>query len=178
MRALGITLVGASVIVALGAGSGVAFADAPSQSATISLNSSLPQGVDTGFVVNKAQSVGVSATGLANFNSGGPCDLNCVTNPNGIRQPGPVVAGGDTVTCGPGCLINGAPVGELVGRVGTTGNWFLIGSKGAVSYTGKVGELYVAYNDGYFPDNVGHYTVKLVRSNCARDTDERQYYRH
>jgi hypothetical protein len=158
--------VGIGALTVLGMGSGAAFAGAPSptQSATISLDPSLPQGVDTGFVVNKVQSVGVTATGIVGFAGG--CGSFCSTNPDGVfvdPTTGTVDPGPITVTCGPGCQVDGANVGRLVGRIGTTGPWFPIGSSGTVTYQGKVGELYVAYNDGYFADNVGSYTVSLTR---------------
>ncbi len=47
--------------------------------------------------------------------------------------------------------------GALLGRWGTTGTPFVIGSASALFSNGQ--PLYIAFNDWYFPDNTGSWTI-------------------
>jgi hypothetical protein len=67
---------------------------------------------------------------------------------------------GEYVGAPPPCALDGAPYGALVGRVGPSGNAFLIG--GAASFTSPAsGMLYLAVNDnlGFYLDNLSGFTV-------------------
>lgn len=58
-------------------------------------------------------------------------------------------------SCGP-CTVSGAPLGELIGRIGTSasGSWFRIGVS-SVIVAPAAGNLYLAANDNVWSDNSG-----------------------
>lgn len=103
---------------------------------------------DTGLSLPSNASVTVSATGWAGFSN---CwNSTCWSDPNGF--PSYNVGG---------LLAPSAPIGSLVGKVGT-GAGFFIGA-GPTQVTGT-GELYLAYNDvpGSYGDDHGWDYVTLT----------------
>lgn len=120
---------------------------AASGSATISTvytvaPASVP-GVNTGLVLKKGLSVTVTATGVVCWYPGGFC-----ADPDGHAY--------DTTNAG--FLVSGAPLLQLVARVGN-GPWVEVGS-GPTKLSGK-GVLVFAVNDNYYPDNTGSFQVTV-----------------
>lgn len=109
--------------------------------------------VDSGYFAVAGQQVMITAYGQA------------VTAPIEVFGSGSVSGpDGQSTICNfggdPSCAMENAPFGALVGRIGTDGTPFLIGS----SYTftaGTSGDLYLAVNDllPYYADNYGNYMV-------------------
>jgi hypothetical protein len=60
----------------------------------------------------------------------------------------------------PSTPLPSAPVGALIGRIGTTGSYFLIGSE--YSSSSLSGRLFLLYNDDNPRDNTGGYTVTIT----------------
>jgi murein DD-endopeptidase MepM/ murein hydrolase activator NlpD len=129
-----------------------------------------PPGVDTRIALTAGEQITITAQGWVTFGSGSDptCDtssnaVNIRVNPDGQRE---TVNG---VSCPPRMdqYIShpDSPVGELMAGIGsgTSQIWFAPGS----SYTGTVstnGNLYLLFNDGYYPDNTGQYQVTITVS--------------
>lgn len=69
-------------------------------------------------------------------------------------------AAGDDSDSSSGKIISGAPRGALIGRIGTGGTWFLIGTNTFLTIP-EVGRLYLAINDvsGDYANNEGSLTI-------------------
>jgi hypothetical protein len=104
--------------------------------------------------INDEIIIEASGTAQYGFQGSAPCVGYPVTHPDGSRFLG-------TTNCGPkddpNATLAGAPVGLLIARVGS-GSWFAAGSA-TVFCMPSAGTVYVAYNDSYYPDNTGSYTV-------------------
>lgn len=107
--------------------------------------------------VNGGQSIQFSATGQAGY--GYDVNANPKTNPNGQR-----FVNGDYIgkKYDSGSIYPSAPIGALVGKIGSTGSYFFIGSKNqlVMPYSGT---LFLCYNDSIFGDNTGGYTVTIYK---------------
>jgi PA-IL-like protein len=135
----GLTVLSAVVLVLaaqVGAAGGVT-----TSSYTVASTTDEP-GFSTGLVLKKG-SVTVTATGTVCY-IGSLC-----VGPDGDSS---------IDTSDPGFLLPGASGIALVGRVGT-GPWVQLGS-GPTTLSGK-GELVLAVNDIYYPDNTGSYVVNV-----------------
>lgn len=108
----------------------------------------------TGVSARPGLPVSVSATGLANFGAGDGCpDSACGTNPDGVSP-----SGGTFGLAGSDFLGPGLPAFSLVGEV-AGGSPFEVGSSDVISGDGPIS---LGYNDNYFGDNSGGYTVTLT----------------
>ncbi|HVA42523.1 MAG TPA: fibronectin type III domain-containing protein, partial [Acidimicrobiales bacterium] len=133
-----------------------------------------PPGLDTGVLVSPVDSISISASGSATYgNEGGNCSGVPSTDPDGNRTL-------NGTSCGPkldpNALDPSAPIGSLVGQIGT-GSWFLVGSQwtdepgATTSGAGQTGEMHLAYNDDYGPitqdasaysNNTGSFIVQVA----------------
>jgi hypothetical protein len=156
-----------------------AHAAAQPKTATYTIQSTTETPVNVGKV-GPGHSLTVTATGSVVFYPGcqlvtdgvaTPADYLCTTVPDG---PGPQAnVYGTTCTA---CL-GYAPLGALIGRLGTNGSWFLVGSSKTIS-SPRSENLYLAYNDFsgswingvwvtsdvQYLDNVGTYTAVVTRN--------------
>ena len=114
--------------------------------------------VSTGISVEKGQIIYLVANGLAitatpNIYKGSK------SGPEGQIQPW-ALGCGEYEGAPPPCALDHAPYGALVGRVGPSGEPFLIG--GAPMFEAPAsGFLYLVVNDnlGFYSDNLGGFTV-------------------
>jgi hypothetical protein len=110
-------------------------------------------GVDTGLVLTKGRRVTVTATGTVCQGTG------YCTTPAGTSlvdtKDSPYAAG---------FVLPGAPAYGLVARIGT-GSWMQVGT-GPVRIRGT-GDLVFAFNDDWFPDNTGSFTVTVTYAHGA-----------
>ena len=118
-------------------------------------------GVDTGLDLTSGQRVTVEATGTGTYGNEG--QAGCVgvprTDPNGNRSIGGVPCSPPTKFA-PSMPLPSAPVGALIGRTGTTGSFFLVGSSYASNSLN--GRLFLRYNDDNPPDNTDGYTATIT----------------
>jgi hypothetical protein len=110
--------------------------------------------VDSGFVLESGQQVTITAYGqaiTAPINFFGPAS---VSGPDGQSHICPNYDGA------PPCAMDDAPYGALVGKIGSDGTPFLIGSSSTFTADSS-GSLYLAVNDllPYYADNYGNYMV-------------------
>jgi hypothetical protein len=141
------------LITALFVTTRVAFA----ASSSGAVNFRLPAGagwVDSGFVLEAGQQVTITAYGqaiTAPINVFGPAS---VSGPDGQSHICPNYDGA------PPCAMDYAPYGALVGKIGSDGTPFLIGSNSTFT-AGSSGSLYLAVNDllPYYADNYGNYMI-------------------
>ncbi|HEX3678968.1 MAG TPA: hypothetical protein VHU90_04535 [Galbitalea sp.] len=120
----------------------------------------------SGVVLAPGFPVSVTATGLANFGAGDGCsDSDCGTNPDGVSPSGNTFGLADGSFLGPGL-----PAFTLIAKIGDAAP-FVVGS-GPTLISG-VGPVTFAYNDNFFGDNSGGYTVTLTatlnQSQCKGD---------
>lgn len=97
----------------------------------------------TGLVL-AGGSVKITASGTANCAAGYG---HCVTGPDGMTG----------TPCPSTCPAPGLPLGALVARVGS-GPPVYVGYEG---YLAGTGELFLAYNDGLYSDNLGGYSATV-----------------
>lgn len=64
-------------------------------------------------------------------------------------------------------LVPGLPLWSLVGKIGTSGTPFEVGTKLKLT-AATSGELYLSMNDNYFPDNSGTWKVTISLSSTSR----------
>jgi hypothetical protein len=129
--------------------------------ATVTIEANDPSFTDTGVALTLNQSFSITATGKAKWTYTSPS-----TGPNGYRFP----RSNGTHTCGydqyhpyeaPSYLAPGLACWSLVGRIGTTGAIFFVGTslKMPAPYSG---ELYLAFNDDYYPNNSGDFVATIT----------------
>lgn len=113
-------------------------------------------GLNTGLYFNAGDTVSATATGLWGYNAMGP-----IFGPDG-----------DTGVTDPANLIPSADVMSLIGRIGTSGAWTLLGSSGSF-VAATSGYLYLIGNDapGSFYNNSG--SVDVVIGGGAGSTRSR-----
>ncbi len=106
--------------------------------------------VETGVTVSADQSVNIVSVGVA-LTANRSQFFGAISGPAG--QPYPCIAP-------PDCALNGEAFGALVGKVGTGGTPFLIGSSSSFTAPAS-GMLYLAVNDYqiYYSDNKGGFLV-------------------
>jgi hypothetical protein len=139
-------IVGATLVV-------IAFATqamAATTPTTYTVGSTSVLGTDTGLVLKKNRAVTITATGTVCPGVGWTC-----ATPDGNPS---------VDTAGAGFLQPQAPAFSLVARVGS-GAWTFVGS-GPKKIAGT-GDLFFAFNDNLYPDNVGSFEVTVSYSKGA-----------
>ncbi len=153
----GLVITGAPVVTSVVETAGGAAA----ATTTVTINANNPSFTDTGVDLTLNESFSITATGKAKWTLTSPS-----TGPNGYRFS----QSNGTRTCGydqyhpyevPSFLAPGLNCWSLVGRIGTTGVIFPVGTslKMPAPYSG---ELYLAFNDDYYPNNSGDFTAMIT----------------
>jgi len=101
-------------------------------------------GTKTGLYLIVGDLVSLSASGVVNTL---PPDAGNNASPNGNGFP-----------CTSSCLLPSAQFGALIGRIGTNGSWFFVGSNLTFN-SFDTGMLYLAVNDTIHSNNTGQFTV-------------------
>lgn len=167
MRILGRAIIGLLGCMALGLSPPIASAS------SVTLDASLDPTVsptDAEVSVLVGQTMTLSASGSVQYGSD-YSDPSCagypVTDPQGDRSL-------NGVRCSPkydpGAAVPSAPIGALIAKVGS-GSWFGVGGTGTCApgsptctltmTAPSAGEVYVGYNDSYWADNSGSYSVTV-----------------
>ncbi len=84
-------------------------------------------------------------------------------------QTGP--AGVSDLPCGSACLLETAPYGMLIGKVGPEGTPFEIGAYAEQLPLTETGRLYLAVNDYSWSENGGEYFVHIMTDYVTNDDD-------
>ena len=103
---------------------------------------------NTGLTVRKGQSIRFTSTGNIQLSD----DINDIAGPDGAKS-------GRMAANAP---MRQVPAGELLGKVGETGQPFPIGSNGTITMPAN-GILYLGINDDGFGDNRGNFQVLINR---------------
>ena len=107
----------------------------------------------TGITVRKGEMIRFNATGEVQLSG----DSNDVATPFGSKS-------GRKATNAP---LPNVLAGALIGRIGTNGQPFAIGSGVSVPMP-EAGQLFLGVNDDGFDDNRGEFRVEMVRTNQRR----------
>jgi len=102
----------------------------------------------TGLTVRKGQRIRFTSTGNVQLSD----DINDIAGPDGAKS-------GRMAANAP---MKQVPAGELLGKVGETGQPFPIGSNGTITMPAN-GILYLGVNDDGFGDNRGNFQVLINR---------------
>jgi hypothetical protein len=148
LATLGVVAVG--LILPAASGAVRPEAVAPTTSAVYTVGGLAVPGVDTGLVLGAGTSVTVTATGAV-----------CVSGSSMCPGPDGTSAVDTTNTSYGGYPLPGAPAYGLIARAGD-GPWVQVGS-GPTTLTGP-GDLVLAVNDDYLPDNTGSFAVTVTLS--------------
>ena len=128
---------------------------------TVTVNADNPSFTDTGVALTLNESFSITATGKAKWTHTSPS-----TGPNGYRFS----QSNGTNTCGydqyhpyevTSFLAPGLNCWSLVGRIGTTGVIFPVGASLTMPAPYS-GELYLAFNDDYYPNNSGDFVAMIT----------------
>jgi len=120
--------------------------------------------VQSNDIVAVGEAVSFSASGNASYGyEGSPINNNPTTNPNGHR----FVNGFNILPKIDISALVPEPIGALVGKIGSQGQYFFIGSSGQM-YAPTSGVLSFCYNDSYFGDDSGSYTVNVKGGTILR----------
>jgi hypothetical protein len=113
---------------------------------------------DTGLSVTAGETLAITATGEMDYNTNNTCatPTSCTVGPNG-SDPG-VACTGQPVTAPE------LPCNSLIGKIGTSGTPFEVGSSFSIASVSAPGELYLGVNDGYFADNTLGWTATIYVS--------------
>lgn len=146
-----------AVTSVIGTGGGTAAAT----TTTVTVNANDPSFIDSGVAVTLKKSFSITATGSAKWTQVSPS-----TGPNGYQ----FAQSNGTHTCGydqyhpyeaPSFQAPGLNCWSLVGRIGTTGAIFFIGT--SLKMAAPIsGELYLAFNDDYYPNNSGDFVATIT----------------
>jgi hypothetical protein len=128
---------------------------------TVTVNADDPSFIDSGIALTLKEPFSITATGKAKWTL-----TSRSTGPNGYRFS----QSNGVHTCGydqyhpykvPSFLAPGLNCWSLVGRIGTTGVIFFVGTslKMRAPYSG---ELYLAFNDDYYPNNSGDFVATIA----------------
>lgn len=124
---------------------------------------------DTGIQIHKGQTILFTASGAISTWTGNPEADS--PSPNGDDSPCQMADNSN-------CLLNGAPYGALIGKLGN-GEPFLIGSSLGLKAS-EDGTLQLAVNDNliYYDDNSGSYvvTIKLDEAIGCKNSEWSKYY--
>jgi hypothetical protein len=130
---------------------------------TITIDANNPSFTDSGVAVTLNEPFSIKAAGLAQWTQITPS-----TGPSGYRFP----QSNGTHTCGydqyhpyeaPSFLAPGLNCWSLVGRIGATGTIFFIGT--TLNMPAPLsGELYLAFNDDFYPNNSGDFVATITTS--------------
>ena len=116
---------------------------------------------DSGIDVRASEAINFQASGFASYGyEGSPVNDTPQTNADGNRYShGERIPKKDDSNA-----IYPRAIGSLVGKVGTNGNYFYIGSTNRIKFS-RSGRLFLCYNDvqGQFGNNTGAYRVTLNR---------------
>jgi hypothetical protein len=153
----GLAITGLPVVTpAAGTAGGAAIA-----TTTVTVNANNPSFTDTGVALTLNESFSITATGKAKWTHTSPS-----TGPNGYRFS----QSNGTNTCGydqyhpyqvTSFLAPGLSCWSLVGRIGTTGVIFPVGTSLTMPAPYS-GELYLAFNDDYYPNNSGDFVAMIT----------------
>jgi len=103
-------------------------------------------GTITGILLSAGDRVTITASGIV---------TTLPTAPGSNATPD-----GNPSPCTPGCELPSAHFGALIGRIGATGPWFLIGSNRGFT-SDRPGVLILAVNDTVHNDNTGSFSVTV-----------------
>lgn len=103
-------------------------------------------GTITGVLLAVGDRVTITATGTVNTL---PPDSGSNANPNGNPSP-----------CTPGCQLPSARFGALIGKIGVSGSWFLIGAN-RIFTADRTGVLILGVNDTIHDNNIGSFNVTV-----------------
>jgi len=151
-------------------------ASAPPRQATVTVPAASASVVDTGLSYSPGGTLQLSATGSASYGYEGQpfCAGTPVTTPDGGRSL-------NGVPCPPkmdtSATLPTAPVGSLIASIGIPGEpcstgWFYAGSRLPADRFGAAGEIYLLYNDSYYPDNSGSYSAHVSVTPAAHPPRE------
>jgi hypothetical protein len=157
-------LIAGLVITGLPVGSSVAETSrgaAAAATTTVTVDADDPSFTDTGVALTLKEPFSITATGTAKWTL-----TSRSTGPNGYRFS----QFNGVHTCGydqyhpyevPSFLAPGLNCWSLVGRIGTAGVIFFVGTslKMRAPYSG---ELYLAFNDDYYPNNSGDFVATIT----------------
>lgn len=101
--------------------------------------------VDTHVDLRNGDTVDLVATGTVKLAT---VSVDYGPGPNSCIWPGNIM------------LAAGLPCYSLVGKVGASGTPFLVGTSRTL--TAGTGRLHLAFNDDFYPDNIGQYTVLIT----------------
>jgi hypothetical protein len=128
---------------------------------TVTINANNPSFTDTSVALTLNQSFSITATGTTKWTHTSPS-----TGPNGYQFS----KSNGTHSCGydqyhpyevPSFLAPGLNCWSLVGRIGTTGPIFFVGTSLTMPAPYS-GELYLAFNDDYYPNNSGDFIATIT----------------
>jgi len=116
---------------------------------------------DTGFAVASGEELGITASGLLDYNTNNTCSTfqACIVGPGG-SDPGVPCTGNPVVA-------PSLPCNSLIGKIGKDGTAFEVGASFGFGSVPTSGELYLGVNDGYFGDNTLGWTATLTTSHCS-----------
>ena len=118
---------------------------------------SLDPFTDTGISLEAGETISIVATGTASCCSGA-----MPVGPKGKAISGHVCRG--ALWVGP-FTAPGVNCWSLIGRIGTSSAAFYVGRTFCVS-TPTAGELFLGFNDNYYPDNTGGFTATIKTKSC------------
>lgn len=111
---------------------------------------------DTGAQVSTGEQLDIVSTGTITWSTS--CSSNCKATPNGTPWSACSTTPGGPFTA------PGLPCWSLIGKIGTTGAPFEVGSELKFSAPAS-GELYLGVNDNYYPDNSGTWKSTITFEN-------------
>jgi hypothetical protein len=125
---------------------------------TVAANDS--DGLPTGINIDAGDRVVITATGKTSDGTGGTVDLGGKVDLDNTGGCNPDVSpDGAGPAAGAGSPLPSEKFGALLGRIGTSGDWFLVGS--GTSFTASTsGELYLIVNDTLYTDNCDSFKAK------------------
>ena len=122
---------------------------------TVTVNADDPVFTDSGVMLTQGESLNISASETAKWTyvsgSVGPNGYPFSSNKCGYDQYHPRSHG---------YLAPGLNCWSLVGRIGSTGIIFYVGTSFTMPSPAS-GELYLAFNDDYYPNNSGAFTATI-----------------
>ncbi len=162
LRGILIAAIG-SLSVLVGCGGGGGSSSAPQAASPTAVPSTVIVSIvstkaftDTGAQVSTGEKLDIVSTGTITWSTS--CLSNCNATPNGTPWNACLATPGGTFTA------PGLPCWSLIGKIGTTGVPFEVGSalKFSAPYSG---ELYLGVNDNYYPDNAGSWKSTITFEN-------------
>jgi hypothetical protein len=125
--------------------------------------------IDTGIQVSKGDTIKFTATDQASYGHEGSPDSYPTTNPDGNRYVNNDYIG-EKIDLN--AIDPSAPIGSLVGKIGTNNECFFIGSRNQLTMPAS-GTIMLRYNDvegGYY-NNGGSYKVIISKDRLSLDSN-------